>query len=88
MKRVCAGTPCREQAAYPPLEKHMQALTPANTERLSSAGASVRELTPAETDLVSGGIVPIVVFAVAAAAAAMQGSCSGGDESSTEQSDD
>lgn len=66
----------------------MQASTPATRGRPGSADASFRELTPAETDLVSGGVVPIVVIAVAAAAAAVQGSCSGGDESSAEQSDD
>ena len=49
--------------------------------------APIRELTSAETDHVSGGIVPIVVAAVVVAAAVVQESCSG-DDDSNEQSDD
>ena len=41
----------------------------------------IRELSPAETDHVSGGIVPLLVVAVVVAATVVQESCSGSDDS-------
>ena len=64
----------------------MQALTAGSVGRPRSADASFRQLTPVDTTLVAGAVIPIVVFAVAAA---VQGSCSGeGEGDNAEQSDD
>ena len=54
---------------------------------LRSSRCTIRELSPAETGHVSGGIVPLVLAAVVVAAAVVQESCSGNDDSN-EQSDD
>ena len=49
--------------------------------------AAIRELTPAETDHVSGGIVPVAVVALLIAVAAVQESCSDSDDSGEESGD-
>ena len=53
----------------------------------SSHCTPIRELSCAETDHVSGGIVPLVAVAAVVVAAAAVESCSGNDESN-EKSDD
>ena len=53
---------------------------------LGSSRCTIRELSPAETCHVSGGIGPIVLAAVVVAAAVVE-SCSGNDDSS-DKSDD
>ena len=49
--------------------------------------AAIRELTPAETDHVSGGIVPVAVVALLIAVAAVQESCSDSEDSGEESGD-
>lgn len=66
----------------------MQPSTKSTTHRTKPA--PVRELTPAETDQVSGGVVPLAVLAAAAALALLE-SCSDSDDSDDsggEQSED
>ena len=64
----------------------MQTSTTHSTDRGSAA--SFRELTPAETDHVSGGIAPVLIVAVIIATAVLQESCSGDDDSGGAQDED
>lgn len=59
--------------------------SPIEADRFASPEPRLRELTPSETDHVSGGIVPIILVGAAIAAAVVQQS---GDDSEDAPQDD
>lgn len=60
--------------------------SPLEADRFAGPATRLRELTPSETDHVSGGIVPVILVAAAVAAAVVQQS--GNDSDDTPQDED
>ena len=60
--------------------------SPLKVDRFANPAVRIRELTPSETDHVSGGIVPVILVAAAVAAAVVQQS--GNDSSDSAQNED
>ena len=59
--------------------------SPLEADRFAGPAVRIRELTPSETDHVSGGIVPVILVAAAIAAAVVQHSGDDSDDSAQDE---
>lgn len=59
--------------------------SPLKADRFASPAVRVRELTPSETDHVSGGIVPAILIGAAIVAAVVQHSGDDSDDSAQDE---